>query len=161
MKVSIAPRVVLLLVVLLLCASLLALGMGNTTVPRFTTSSTMTEPPTSTTMSTTSTEPAGAIAFSNPEAYETLAPNQNLTISGAVSPEPTTPDSILIEVTQQGSLTVLHEGTVAVQSAGTFSYSTSVGPTWPSGTYVITATDSSGATGTEMFIVTYGDIWCC
>ncbi len=42
---------------------------------------------------------------------------------------------------------------VAVMASGTFSYTTNVGGNseWVPGTYVITATDSNGATGTTVF----------
>lgn len=156
---SIAKGAVITGIVLLLGVGLAVYAMDATSMV----SNTITPGTGSTTSapSPTLTGTAGALALTDPEEGETLQLGENLTVSGIVPQTATLPDYVLIQVSQQGSLTVLDSGYVTVQPGGSFSYSTVVGMTWPSGTYVITATDSHGTTGVLNVTVTYGDIWCC
>ncbi len=162
MEQSIARRlVVVAVVVLLVGVSLVIYSLGTTTTsPSFavTSSATMTESLSATT-STTMITSVGSIAFSSPDPGYALYADQNLTISGSISPAPTPSDSVFIQVAPQGSLVSLVAVTVPVGANGTFRYSTLVGSTWAGieallTTYVITATDSNGATGTDTFMVT-------
>ena len=95
----------------------------------------------------------GSIAFSSPAT--TFAPNGSTayTITGTITPTPTLPDNVNIQVTEQGASGVFDATNVAVAAGGTFTYSTYAGgnSAWTSGTYVITATDSNGASGTQTF----------
>ncbi len=95
----------------------------------------------------------GSITFTSPSPGASLSGTQSYTISGTISPTPSLPDDVFIEVQPQGSSTVLDFSNVAVTASGTFSYTTNVGGNseWVSDTYVITATDSNGATGTTTF----------
>ena len=95
----------------------------------------------------------GSITFSSPAT--TFAPigSTAYTITGTITPTPTLPDNVNIQVTEQGASGVFDATNVAVTAGGTFTYSTYAGgnSAWTSGTYVITATDSNGATGTQTF----------
>lgn len=93
----------------------------------------------------------GTITFTSPAAGSTLTSGQSYTISGTITPTPTLPDNVNIQVTLQSTGQVVDVANVAVQSGGAFSYSTVAGSNFATGTYTITATDSSGATGTTTF----------
>jgi prefoldin subunit 5 len=96
----------------------------------------------------------GSITFSSPSAGSSYSGTTAYTISGTITPTPTLPDNVVITVTLQGgSPSPLDEQTVAAGAGGTFTYSTNAGGSaaWVSGTYVITAFDSNGATGTTTF----------
>jgi uncharacterized protein YoxC len=97
---------------------------------------------------------SGSITYSSPVSGATYTGVASYTISGTITPTPTLPDNVAITVTLQGgSPSPLDEQTVAVGAGGTFSYSTNAGgnAAWVTGTYVITAFDSNGATGTTTF----------
>jgi|GEM_PF-5237129 peptidoglycan hydrolase CwlO-like protein len=98
----------------------------------------------------------GSITFSSPASGAPLSGQAIYTISGTISPTPTLPDNVFISVNQVGSSNVLDAQTVSVTGTGTFSYATNAGgnSAWVTGTYVITATDSNGATGTTTFSYT-------
>jgi trimeric autotransporter adhesin len=101
----------------------------------------------------------GSIAFSSPAAGSSFKMTSAYTITGTITPVPTLPDNVVITVTLQGgSPSPLDEQTVAVGAGGTFSYATNVGGSaaWVTGTYVISAFDSNGATGTTTFTYTAG-----
>ena len=87
-----------------------------------------------------------SITFSSPSAAEQFMPGQNITISGAITPTPKLPDNVLIELSLSGG-SDLEARTVALQVDGSFSSTMSIGPSWPVGTYTITASDSYGTTG--------------
>jgi hypothetical protein len=91
----------------------------------------------------------GSITFTSPAPGVSLSGTQSYTISGTITPTPSLPDNVFIEVEPQGSSSVLDASTQAVSATGSFSYTTNVGGNslWVPGTYVITATDSNGATG--------------
>jgi len=96
----------------------------------------------------------GSITFSSPTAGTSLTASATAyTIAGTITPTPNLPDNVNIQVTLQGSSQVLDAQNVAVGAGGTFSYATNAGgnSAWITGTYVITATDSNGATGTTTF----------
>lgn len=159
---SIARGTVLIGVVLLLGVSLTVYAMDATSAV----SNTFTQASGSTTSSTTSVPSqasgtAGGLALTNPEEGETLILGENYTISGNVPQPEALPDHVLIQVSQEGSLASLASGYVVVQANGSFSYSMVLRTTWPCGTYVITATDSYGSTGSVSVAVTYGDVWSC
>ncbi len=101
---------------------------------------------------------AGTIAFSSPAAGSSFSNTGAYTITGTISPTPTLPDNVVITVTLQGSVSPVDEQTVAVGAGGTFSYATTYGGAadWTTGTYTITAFDSSAATGTTTFKYTAG-----
>ena len=98
----------------------------------------------------------GSITFSSPTSGASIVGTASYTISGTISPTPTLPDNVFISVNQVGSSNVLDAQTVSVTGTGTFSYATNAGgnSAWVTGTYVITATDSNGATGTTTFSYT-------
>jgi len=96
----------------------------------------------------------GSISFSSPASGAQLSGTQSYTISGTISPTPSLPDNVVITVTLQGgSPSPLDETTVAAGAGGAFSYATNAGGSaaWVTGTYVISAFDSNGATGTTTF----------
>jgi len=100
---------------------------------------------------------SGTITFSSPTAGTALSGTATYTITGAVFPAPSLPDNVVITVTlQNGSPSPLDETTVAVGAGGSFTYVTNAGGSaaWVTGTYVITAFDSNGATGTTTFTYT-------
>jgi trimeric autotransporter adhesin len=100
------------------------------------------------------TASSGSITFSSPTSGATFTGTQSYTISGTITPTPTLPDNVVITVTLQGgSPSPVDEATEAVSSTGTFSYSTNVGGSsaWITGTYLISAFDSYGTTGTTTF----------
>ncbi len=72
---------------------------------------------------------------------------QNYKISGTIAPMPKLPDYVLIQVSEQGVPDDLDAETATVQPNGYFYYNATVGPSWTSGTYLITAIDTYGATG--------------
>lgn len=145
-------------------ALLLVAGVGlavfatQTATRTSTTSYTAQQSASTTATSTTTSKSNGTITFSSPWPYEQLMPGQSYNISGTITPAPRLPDSVVVQVSPQGSLTVLDQASVAVQPSGLFSYSAVVGFTWEMvGTiqapYIITVTDSGGATATEIFVV--------
>ena len=156
---SIAGGSVIVGVVLLLAASLGVYAMDARSVVSDTI--TPASSPTTDVPSPTLTGTAGVVILTNPGEFEALQLGENFTVSGTVPPTARLPDYVLIQVNQQGSVMVLDSGYVSVQPGGSFWYSAVVGMTWPSGTYVITATDSYGAVGDLSVTVTYGDVWCC
>jgi len=96
----------------------------------------------------------GSISFSSPASGASYTGVAAYTITGTITPTPNLPDNVVITVTLQGgSPSPLDEQTVAVGAGGTFSYSTNAGGSsaWVTGTYVITASDSNGVTGTTTF----------
>jgi len=95
----------------------------------------------------------GSITFSSPTAGTALSGVASYTVSGTITPTPNLPDNVNIQVTEQGSSQVLDAANVAVGAGGTFTYSTNAGgnSAWTTGTYVISASDSNGATGTTTF----------
>ncbi len=78
---------------------------------------------------------------------------QSLNISGTINPTPTLPDSVLIQVQEQSTVGDIDSGTAAVQTGGMFSYSIVIGSTWDNAIYIITVTDSYGASGSENIVV--------
>jgi prefoldin subunit 5 len=96
----------------------------------------------------------GTISFSSPAAGAHYSAGTSYTIAGTITPTPSLPDNVFIEVTSQSTGTVVDATNVAVQAGGAFSYATAAGSNFATGTYVITATDSNGATGTEDISVT-------
>ncbi len=95
----------------------------------------------------------GSITFSSPAVRRADIGYSSVHDLWTISPTPTLPDNVFISVNQQGSSDVLDATIVAVTAGGTFSYATYAGgnTAWVTGTYVITATDSNGATGTTTF----------
>jgi len=95
----------------------------------------------------------GSITFSSPAASTVYSGQGAYTISGTITPTPSLPDNVNVVVTQQGQSTPLDVETASVQAGGVFSVSTLYGgnSAWTSGTYVITASDSTGASGTITF----------
>ena len=95
----------------------------------------------------------GSIAFSSPATSFAPVGSTAYTITGTITPTPTLPDNVNIQVTEQGASGVFDATNVAVGTGGTFTYSTYAGgnSAWTTGTYVITATDSNGAAGTQTF----------
>jgi hypothetical protein len=150
---------VIIVVLLLLGAGLLVFAMGASTVTLPPSTSTTASGTAAPSYATTSSATTGSITFSTPQAGSEFTAGQNCTISGTVNGMSSSPDFVFIQVSQQGSILSLVAATVAARSGGAFSFSTLVGASWPIGTYVITATDVTGATGSETFIVTNGDIW--
>jgi cobalamin biosynthesis Mg chelatase CobN len=110
------------------------------------------QPDQATTTSTTTT-PVGSIVFTSPSSGSSFAGPQSYTISATISPTPPSRDNVSILVTLLGSSSAIDSSTQAVTASGTFSYATHVGgtPSWVTGTYVISATDSHGATGLTTF----------
>jgi hypothetical protein len=100
------------------------------------------------------TAASGSIAFSSPTAGASFTGSQSYTISGTVSPAPTQADEVGIVVTNPSGQ-VVDQDTATVTS-GAFSYATAVGgtPSWITGVYTITGTDTFGATGTTSFTYT-------
>src|SRR5208283_1200674 len=99
------------------------------------------------------TPATGVITFTNPTDFSSFGGPQPYTISGTITPIPPLPDNVFIQVRLQGSLYPVDAQTVSLTSDGTFSYSTYMGgnAAWTNGTYVITASDSSGATASIQF----------
>ncbi|MGA2199092.1 MAG: hypothetical protein ABSG45_04060, partial [Nitrososphaerales archaeon] len=89
---------------------------------------------------------AGSITFSSPLSGATYHGQGAYTISGQITPTPTLPDNVNIVVNQQGQSSPLDVEQVSVQAGGLFSVSTLYGgnSAWTTGTYVITAVDSTG-----------------
>jgi CO/xanthine dehydrogenase FAD-binding subunit len=117
-------------------------------------------PPTPVTIPLPTPITLGTIKFSSPPNGGTLTGTQSYTISGTISPTPSLPDSVHIEVQLQGGgapgmpgSTVADSSTVAVTASGTFSYATKVGGSsaWVPGAYIIMATDSKGASGNMLY----------
>ena len=138
--------------------AIFAVDTSLTTTPPSTTTQLPLPNTTSATTPTAITTSADSITFSSPDPSTALFPDQNLTISGTINPAPTLPATVLIQVGPQGSLIPLLAATVAVGTNGTFWYSALVGYTWEMTgivqvTFVITATDSTGATGVDTFMV--------
>jgi len=101
---------------------------------------------------------AGSITFSSPVAGAAYSGQGAYTITGTITPTPSLPDNVNIVVTLQGQSTPLDVEQVSVAAGGTFSVSTLYGgnAAWVTGTYVITASDSSATTGTTTFTYTAG-----
>jgi hypothetical protein len=96
----------------------------------------------------------GSIAFTNPRPGESFYDFGPFLISGTISPAPLLPDNVSIAVALQGSSSgPIDQQTVAVGAGGAFSYLAPLIGLFvsASGTYVISATDSYGATGTTTF----------
>ena len=96
---------------------------------------------------------SGPITFTSPAAGASLSGTQAYVISGTISPTPSLPDNVFIQVSPQGSTLVVDAQQVALANNGTFSYSTNVGGNsgWTPGTYIITAFDSYANIGTTTF----------
>jgi len=95
----------------------------------------------------------GSISFTSPSSGTTYKGSQSYSITGAVSPIPSQPDSVFISVKNPNG-TPVDSGIAAVSlSTGTFTFPTATGGTsyWISGTYTISAYDSYGATGSTTF----------
>jgi len=123
----------------------------NTTTTT-TSTSTSTSSATSTSSTSTATEIPGAITFTSPSSGTWFMNPQNYTISGTISPTPSLPDHVSIEVALLGSSLAIVASTQAVAASGAFSYATHAGgASWVTGTYVVVATDSNGATGFTTF----------
>lgn len=134
--------------VLLLCAAGLAVYAQMARPDRPTTA-----PQTAVESSSITSQSRGNITFSSPISGASLAVGQTLTISGSITPTPSLPDSVVIVAGQWDSTTAIPGVVVTVEPDGAFSYSTVVSPYWNDGAYVITVTDSNGATGIETFLV--------
>ena len=96
---------------------------------------------------------AGSITFTSPAAGTILKGTQSYSITGAVSPIPSQPDSVFIAVKNPSGTTVDAADVAVSLSTGTFDYATATGGSanWVTGTYTITATDSFGAIGSATF----------
>ena len=120
-------------------------------LPSASTSTTTSEATTSssalTTRTTSATSSTGSIEITSPAYSLSVAVGDIYNISGIVSPKPTLPDYVLIQVYQKGGTGDLDADTATARSSGYFQYNATVGSAWTTGYYVITATDSYGATG--------------
>ncbi len=123
-------------------SSSLASESTSSTTSEATTSSSI-----STTRTTSATSSTGSIEITSPAYSLSVAVGDIYNISGIVSPKPTLPDYVLIQVYQKGGTGDLDAETATVLPNGYFQYNATVGSTWTTGYYVITATDSYGATG--------------
>ena len=95
----------------------------------------------------------GSISFTSPLDGAVVTPGQSLTISGVVTPTPQGPDTVVIEAGQSDSTAAILPLLVPLQPDGTFTYSITVSPYWYPGAYLVVVSDTSGATGSEYFIV--------
>ena len=96
----------------------------------------------------------GSITFTSPPAGASFYDFGPLNISGTISPIPMLPDNVSIALTLQGSPSgPIEQETAAVGAGGAFSYLAPLIGLFvsASGTYVISATDSYGATGATTF----------
>ncbi len=96
----------------------------------------------------------GSITFTSPPPGVSLIDFGPLLITGTISPTPLLPDNVSIAITLQGSSSgPFDQVTAAVGAGGAFSYLAPVIPlfNFATGTYVISATDSYGATGTTTY----------
>jgi len=66
----------------------------------------------------------GSIAFSSPATSFAPVGSTAYTITGTITPTPTLPDNVNIQVTEQGASGVFDATNVAVGTGGTFTYST-------------------------------------
>jgi hypothetical protein len=82
-----------------------------------------------------------------------VAVGDNYTIAGHITPTPNLPDKVLLQVYQQGATVDLDAETAKVNATGGFQFIATVGPTWTTGYYVITATDTYGAAGNVTIFV--------
>lgn len=110
-------------------------------------------------VSGTSPSVQGSITLSAPVEGTQILPGQTYSITLSVAPVQSPLDRVTIQVSEMGAQTVLQTATVPVQSGGTFTFLATVGLSWPTGTYVIRATDSYGLAGNVTFLVTFGDQW--
>jgi len=97
---------------------------------------------------------AGTVTFTSPTAGAPLS--GSYTITGTVSPAPTTPDNLFIQVLNpSGALVNVYDTPVTINT-GAFSQAatTGSGSQWTSGTYTIKATDTYSATGSTTFTFT-------
>jgi len=99
---------------------------------------------------------AGSIAFSSPTSGTSYSGQGSYTISGTITPTPTLPDNVNVVVELQGTSTPLDVEQVSVQAGGVFSVTTLYGGNsgWVTGTMVISASDSTGASGSTTFAYT-------
>jgi hypothetical protein len=98
----------------------------------------------------------GTVTITSPASGAPLSGTAAYAISGSISPAPTLPDNVAISVTNPNGQVVdfMNEG---VQAGGAWTtYNTNAGgnPSWVSGTYKVTVTDSNGATGSTTFSYT-------
>ena len=128
---------------------------STSTTSSHTTSTSTTSSMTSTTSTTSTTHStiASSMTFTSPSPGKSFTSAQSYTISGTISPPPSLPDNVFIDVMLQNSSTLLDFSTQAVSASGTFSYTTSIGGSsaWVTGTYVIAAVDSNSVRGTMTF----------
>jgi uncharacterized protein YoxC len=92
---------------------------------------------------------AGIVTFTSPTQGSTV--NGPYTIAGQVSPAQSGADNLFIKVTSPTGTIVDAVNAPVTPTSGAFSYATTSGTSWVSGTYTITASDSYGATGSETF----------
>jgi hypothetical protein len=99
---------------------------------------------------------AGSISFTSPASGTSFKGTQSYSITGAVSPIPSEPDNVFIQVKNPSGVPVDAISVLVQPTTGTFTYPTATGGTsnWVTGTYTITATDSFGATGSTTFSYT-------
>jgi len=99
---------------------------------------------------------ASTVTFTSPAANASFSGTQSLTISGTITPAPALPDTATIAIANpQGQ--VVDFQAEAVQAGGVITpYVTNVGgnPSYISGTYTISISDSSGPLGSETFTYT-------
>lgn len=109
------------------------------------------------TCSTTSTgntnSSVGTIDITSPAGALSVFVGDTYNISGFVIPNPTHQDSVLIQVYQVCSPVDLDANTVTVSPGGTFQWIATVGATWTTGYYTITAVDTYGAIGSTTIYV--------
>ncbi len=144
---SIALKVLVVAAILIVAATLFVYAMGT----RGGNGTTTTPPPVSSTTYTSTI--IGEISFTSPAADTTYRPGQTLTISGSITPKPESTDTVFLQASQSDSTTAISDVLLTVGPDGTFSYSTVVSPYWYPGAYVITVSDSNGATAYQTFLV--------